>query len=310
MKTLGVVYGFKKGTWINHTTDDLLSRLRSTLGERGVTVVKVGLLDSRVEIRHNKLIVRDAKTKQRYNELDGIYIANWRKAPEIALALAKYMQSKKKAILNDEISHYPAATKLGEMVLMSNLGIPMPDSFFVREKYLLSMVKKQRLPDGFNFPIIVKSTSGSMGANNWLVKDFDQLREIASLEHDSLLVAQQFIPNDFDYRVLVFGNKVRAVIKRSRLDKNASHLNNTSAGAQGDMVDLADFPKDLEEIALKAAAATRRSDLAGVDIIIDSETGLPYVLEVNKSPQIETGSNIDTKTRIFTDYTLERLGDG
>lgn len=310
MKTLGVVYGFKRGKWIKHSTDDLLFRLRSAFALRGVEVVKIGLLDSRVEIRNSKLIVRDAKNKQAYDDLDGIYIANWRKAPEIALALAKYVESRGKAVLNDEIINYPAATKLGEMVLMSNQGIPMPKSFFVRDKYLRKMAANRKLPAGFDFPLIIKSTAGSMGADNWLIKDFDEMARVVEPDHEFILVVQQFIPNNFDYRVLIFGGKIRAVIKRSRLDKDATHLNNTSAGGLGEMVKLADFPDKLADISLKAAVATRRSSLAGVDIIIDSNTGKPYVLEVNKSPQIETGSNIDKKTRIFTDYAIERLEDG
>lgn len=307
MKTLGVVYGYKRGTWIKHSTDSLLSRLRDAFAPSGVDVQKIGLLDSRVEIRSGRLIVRDAETKQRYDTLDGIYIANWRKAPEIALALAKYMQVKNKAVINGEILHFPAMSKLGEMVLMANQRIPMPDSFFVRDKYLIRMSKKQKLPVGFMFPLIVKSTTGSMGAENWLVHSFEELSQIASTEHDSMLVVQKFIPNDFDYRVIVFGGKVRAVVKRARIDASATHLNNTSTGAEGTMVHLDEFPDELVQMSLRAAEATRRSDLAGVDIIIDSETGKAYVLEVNKSPQIETGSNIDTKTKIFTDYVLERI---
>lgn len=306
MKTLGVVYTFSRGTWIKHSTNDLVERLASALQPKGIAVAKIGLLDSRVEIRANKLVVRDAKTKRRYSYLDGIYIANWRKAPEVALALAKYMTLHKKGVLNNEILHFPAMTKLGEMVHMSNQGIPLPDSFFVREKYLQTMVNKQKLPAGFAFPLIVKSTGGSMGADNWLVHTFQELANVVSKPHNFMLVVQQYIPNDFDYRVLVFGGKVRAVIKRSRLD-TTTHLNNTSQGGQGDIVPLEEFPSELADIALQAAAATYRSDLAGVDIIVDTVTHKPYVLEVNKSPQIETGSNIDTKTRIFTDYAQECL---
>lgn len=309
MKKLGVVYGFKRGNWIKHSTDALISRLRTAFTPLGVEVVKIGLLDSRVEIRDNKLIVRDAKTKQSYRDLDGVYIANWRKAPEIALALAKYLRANNKTVLNDEIIHYPAATKLGEMVLMSNKGIPLPKSFFVRDKYLRKMAQLKRLPAGFEFPIIIKSTIGSMGVNNWLVNDFDEMFKIVNDEYEAMVV-QEFIPNDFDYRVLVFGGEVKAVIKRSRPDKESTHLNNTSAGASGKMISLNKFPELLKQIALDAAKATRRSSLAGVDIIINSETGEPYVLEVNKSPQIETGSNIDEKTRIFTRYALDRLNRG
>ena len=307
MKTLGVAYGFRRGKWIKHSTDDLVARLRLAFKSRDVEVVKIGLLDSRVEIRNNKLVLRDAKTKRSYKDLDAIYIANWRLAPEIALALVKYLKSHNKAIINDEISNYPALTKLGEMVLMSNKGIPMPDSFFVRDKYLRKMLKNRQLPLGFKFPIIVKSIVGSMGANNWLVKDFEELAEILKVDSEVMLVVQEFIPNDYDYRILVFGGVVRAVIKRSRLDKNLSHLNNTSVGASGEMIDPKEFPIYLKQIALDAAEATKRSSLAGVDIIINNKTNKAYVLEVNKSPQIETGSNIDKKAKIFTDYVMEMI---
>ena len=117
---------------------------------------------------------------------------------------------------------------------------------------------------------------------------------------------QKYVPNDCDYRVLIFGGAVKAVMRRSRQNDD-THVNNTSAGGRGDMVSLSDFPKEWKDIALRAAEAVNRSDLAGVDIIVDTETGKPYVLEVNKSPQIETGSNTDTKTTIFVDYIVGRL---
>lgn len=303
---LGVVYGFKKGRWIKHSTDSLLSKFREALEPRGVEVVKVGLLDSRVEIRNNRLIVRDAKTKQRYDDLDGIHIANWRKAPEIAMALARYVEKRGGQVMNREIASFPAMTKLGEMVRMADKKIPLPDSFFVRDKYLLEMSKRGKLPYGFQFPLIVKSVAGSMGTNNWLVHDFKEFAEIIEQPREQLVVVQQFIPNDCDYRVLVFGGKVQAIMRRSRQD-DSTHVNNTSAGGKGEMVALEDFPESWKEIALKAAAATNRSDIAGVDIIVDQVTGKPYVLEVNKTPQIETGANIDTKTRIFIDYIMDRL---
>jgi glutathione synthase/RimK-type ligase-like ATP-grasp enzyme len=145
-----------------------------------------------------------------------------------------------------------------------------------------------------------------MGANNWFVHDFDEFSRIVALPHEQLFVVQQYIPNDCDYRVLVFGGEVKAVMRRSR-QSDDTHVNNTSAGGQGDMVALSDFPGEWQTIALKAAAAVNRSDLAGVDIIVDTETGKPYVLEVNKSPQIETGSNIDAKTSIFVDYIVGKL---
>lgn len=303
---LGVVYGYRKGRWIKHSTDSLLSKFRDALGPHGVEVEKIGLLDSRVEIRDNHLVVRNAKTKKRYNDLDGVHIANWRKAPEIAMALARYTEKRGAKVMNREIVSFPAMTKLGEMVRMADKKIPMPDSFFVRDKYLKEMARREKLPYGFHFPLIVKSVAGSMGANNWLVHNFAEFTEIVSLPLEQLVVVQQFIPNDCDYRVLVFGGKVCAVMRRSR-QSDDTHVNNTSAGGKGEMVSLEEFPEEWKDISLRAAAATNRRDIAGVDIIVDSETGKPYVLEVNKTPQIETGSNIDTKTEIFINYIMDKL---
>ena len=280
--------------------------LREVLQSHDIEVEKVGLLDSRVEIRSGHLVIRDAFTKKRYDGLDGLYIANWRKAPEIAMALARYVKKRGAQVINGEIIDYPAISKLGEMVRMADGNIPMPDSFFVRSKYLIEMAHRKKLPRGFSFPLIVKSVSGSMGVDNWLVRDFQEFLEIVSEPRDSLLVVQQFIPNDCDYRVLVFGGEVKAVMRRSR-QSNATHVNNTSAGGQGDMVPLADFSDEWKEIAMRAATAVNRSDLAGVDIIVDAQTGRPYVLEVNKSPQIETGSNTDWKTAAFVEYIKKRL---
>lgn len=303
---LGVAYGFRKGRWIKHSTDSLLSKFRDALTPHGVEVEKIGLLDSRVEIHNDRLVVRNAFTKRRYDDFDGVYIANWRKAPEIAMALARYMQKRGAQVVNAEIADFPAMTKLGEMVRMADEDIPLPDSFFVRDKYLMEMARREKLPTGFHFPLIIKSVSGSMGANNWLVQDFKQFTDIVSTPYESMMVVQNYVPNDCDYRVLIFGGEVKAVMKRTRQSED-THVNNTSAGGRGDMVALSEFPEEWRDIALRAAAAVNRSDLAGVDIIVDTETGKPYVLEVNKSPQIETGSNTDAKTDIFVEYIVGRL---
>lgn len=304
---LGVVYGYRKGRWIKHSTDSLLSKFREALAPRGVEVEKIGLLDSRVEIRRNHLVVRNARTKKRYDDFDGIHIANWRKAPEIAMALARYVEKRGGKVMNGEIISFPAMTKLGEMVRMADKKIPLPDSFFVRDKYLAEMAKRRKLPYGFHFPLIVKSIAGSMGTNNWLVHDFDEFADIISQPREQMVVVQNFVPNDCDYRVLIFGGKVSAVIRRSRQENASTHVNNTSAGGRGDMVPLDEFPEEWKDISLRAAEATNRLDIAGVDIITDTTTGKPYVLEVNKTPQIETGSNTDKKTDIFIDYIIGKL---
>lgn len=147
-----------------------------------------------------------------------------------------------------------------------------------------------------------------MGSDNWLIKSEQDLIDAMEAVPDGSFVLQQFIPNEFDYRILVFGGKPRLAIKRSRVSDD-THVNNTSKGGEGRLIDLKDMDKLILDLAVKAAEAVGRLELGGVDIIIDSNTGKPYVLEVNKSPQIETGSNIDKKLEVFSDFVMEKINE-
>lgn len=304
MKQIGVLYGYKKSNWIGHKTDELLGLLNSAFLPRGYEATKVGIMDVKIKIKSNKLYIRDAVTGKNLKELSALHIANWRINPEIAMAIVTYMQRHGIPVINPEIGRYLPMTKLGEFVMMSNKNIPLPDSVFMRHKHITKAIKKNKLP--FDFPFIAKSTNGSMGSNNWLIKSNEDLQNAMVEAPDSLFVLQQFIPNDFDYRILVFGGVPRMVIKRSRVS-NDTHVNNTSKGGDGTPVELKDMDPKVLDIAIKAAAAVGRTELGGVDIVIDNITGKPYVLEVNKSPQIETGSNVQRKLDVYSEYVMERI---
>jgi glutathione synthase/RimK-type ligase-like ATP-grasp enzyme len=302
MKQIGILYGFKKSNWIGHKTDHLLSLLNSAFSSRDYEATKVGVMDVKIKIKNSKLYIRDAVTGKNLKDLSALYIANWRINPEIAMAIVTYLERHNVPVINPEIGRYLPMTKLGEFVMMSNKDIPLPDSVFIRHKHIKKAIKKSKLP--FLFPFIAKSTNGSMGSNNWLIKSNEDLEKAMIEAPDSLFVLQEFIPNDFDYRILVFGGVPRMVIKRSRLSDD-THVNNTSKGGDGVFVDLGSMDTKVLDIAVKAAAAVGRTELGGVDIVISNITKKPYVLEVNKSPQIETGSNVEQKLRIFTDYVME-----
>jgi len=100
--------------------------------------------------------------------------------------------------------------------------------------------------------------------------------------------------------VLVVGGVIRLVIERRRKD-NSTHLNNTSQGAQAKLIALADVSPEIKETALRAANIMNR-EIAGVDIMEHADTKVPYVLEVNASPQIASGAFMEEKLEVFRDY--------
>ncbi len=112
------------------------------------------------------------------------------------------------------------------------------------------------------------------------VDSLEELEQrIAQKEPTELFMIQTLIPNTFDTRTLVVYGKILGTIKRTA--KKGVFLNNVSQGASVEEYTLT--PEEAE-LAIQAVRVTG-VDFGGVDII-HTEAG-PYILEVNKSPQIK-----------------------
>ena len=119
-----------------------------------------------------------------------------------------------------------------------------------------------------------------------MVKNVDEVKDFVTkfLTREGIsVVVREYIPNDGDIRVFIMGGK--AIGALARRPKEGDFRANISQGGSGDVFDLETRP-DVREIAEKMAAACGLA-IAGVDIMLNKETGAPYVLEVNESPQIE-----------------------
>lgn len=309
-KNIGIAYGFYKSSFAisnipGLSTDHLFLLLKKSFSQRSIETTKIGLQDTQIRIFNNQLDVIDLNTQKSLLQLDGIYFANWRKQPEFSLAAAELMTRAKKPILSEEVLRIMPMTKLGEMIKLSDKNINLPNSVFMRSKYWLKLIKDNGdLP--FDFPFIFKLINGSGGGDNYFIKSPKQLKRIIESNPERLFVAQEYIPNTHDFRVIMINGEVKLVIKRSRLDGN-THVNNTSQGAKGELISVSNIDKQIINLAIKAAKAAQRQSFCGADVIRNSRTGKYYVLEVNKAPQIETGTNTKEKVVLLTDYFSKKL---
>ena len=105
----------------------------------------------------------------------------------------------------------------------------------------------------------------------------------------------------------VFGSKVTVILKRTRTPIAKTHLNNIAAGGRGELIDPSSLPERLIDDAV-AAAVAEGLQVAGVDMIVDSETGKWYVMEVNGSPALAVGIFTEEHMQAYTEY-LEQLLD-
>lgn len=293
-KQVLVFFSFKKHKTGYYNT--LFQPLKDVEKEYGLELHQGSLKDLYIEIIDNSLVVTESMTGRKLEDFDFVRYEMWLKSPQQALAAATYMDRHGIHFTGHEAMNVLCDTKIGELVRMSDQGLPLPRTFMSSNSGILERFKQADLP--FAYPFIAKAANTFGGKMNYLVKNYDELKAALKENKDQFFVLQEFIPNQFDYRIMVMGGEIQFVMKRAR-GASESHLNNTSAGAEGEFVPLETLSPEMQQQALKAAAVTLRSDFAGVDLIINSETGEPYILEVNDAPAIQTGANPPYKTKVL-----------
>ncbi len=299
MKKILVFYSYKKHKTGYYNT--LFSRLSDGAKKHNLQLFQGSVKDLRISIQNNQLSVVESLTNKPLTDFDVVYFELWSKAPQHALAAAIFLHTTNTPFITSEMTQVMSTSKLGEMAKMTTANLPMPDSYFANNKDLLKFSKQK---DAFiKFPMIVKNTETFGGQDNYLVNNSEELEKILTTHKKTQFVLQQFIPNNCDYRILVFGGKIRAIMRRTAV--NGSHLNNTSMGGEGEMLPLDSLSSEICADAIAAAKATDRQELAGVDIVIDKNTNRHYILEVNQAPGIELGEHTDVKMDAFFDYVKE-----
>ena len=302
-KDVLVFFSFKKHKTGYYNT--LFGPLKAVEDDYNLRLHQGSLKDLYIEIIDNKLLVTESMTGKRLEDFDFVRFELWLKSPQQALAAATYMDRHNIPFTGHEALNVLCTTKIGELVRMSDSDVPLPRTFMSSNEGILTRFKQADLP--FDYPFIAKAADAFGGAMNYLVKNYAELKQALADNKGQFFVLQEFIPNNFDYRVLIMDNEIQFVMKRARKG-GEGHLNNTSAGAEGEFVSIDELTADMQRDALAAAALTLRSDFAGVDLIINSETGAHSVLEVNEAPAIQTGENPPLKIKALMTHIQKVSG--
>lgn len=244
------------------------------------------------DISNDNAQVLDARTQRDVASYDLVVIrnvGNWR---ELGIALAQYL-AMKKVPFTDSYLETQGLGKLAFSVRCCRFGLPVPRTIAARSRQLHKYAEKNEL----SYPLVLKADQAKKGRHNYLVKNTSELVKLLGHYDDTLMVLQEFIPNDGDYRVLVMNGKLALVILRMR-DSEDTHLNNTSQGGSALLVAPEDFDKSAAKAAL-VVASYEQVEVAGVDIVFDKSNGRYYFLEVNQAPQIGTGAFVDEKVAAY-----------
>lgn len=283
----------------------LFERLQQTAQGYPLNLSRGALKDLHISITDNHLKVVDGMTGRDLADFDSLYFELWYKCQQQALAAAFYAKRKNIPFFSEELLQIMPITKVGELAALADNGISLPQSFTSSSREIKKVFKDN---PPLSFPLVVKSADGYGGKNNFLVHGYDELCSKLDTHTDLTFVLQEFIPNDCDYRCLVIGGEIQLVLQRTR-DKSANtHLNNTSQGAEGKMIPVDSLPQTARDTVVAAARLLNRGQFAGVDLLINKETGQHYILEVNQTPQIEIGAEVDKKMNALLKYITKLSG--
>jgi len=279
---------------------DILNKVQGVAQD---VVFTTGYLhDMRFIYDGQKLAVIEPRSGRDIADFDLVFFQKWMVLPQFALAAAEYLDAEGTPFMSSEVLRQNPISKLAEMPLLVQAGLPIPKTVSAPLSAIKAMLDEGTLP--FKLPCIVKDIAGSRGSNNYLIHDAEELLSIEKEFPGVVFIAQEFIPNDCDYRVTIMGGDIAYVLKRTRTGD--THLNNTSQGGEGEFVDAGTLPAEMLQIAKDAAKATGRSDFAGVDIIVGPDQK-HWVLEVNKSPEIQTGFDMAHKSKLLVEYLKRRV---
>lgn len=200
---------------------------------------------------------------------------------EEAMATALYLKQKGAKFID---AAYPRVSgRLGSTIKRWAAGLSIPRTAYGTAKNLISSL------ENIGTPAVLKATNSRKGRDNYLIETRAELADILEANPKTRFVLQQFIPNRGDYRVLIIGYD-QAIISH-RLGNGDTHLNNVSAGGTETLIDDHTGLEPVIDLARNAAKLDKLS-LAGVDIIVDKYTRQPYILEVNRAPQLTLDSEI------------------
>lgn len=186
--------------------------------------------------------------------------------------------------------------KLYEMWRLWENDIPVP-----KTAYGTSVFLGECLVRSFNNIGVLKAINGTKGHDNHFVNSPVKIARIVAANPTTDYILQEYIPSAGDYRVLAFDYEPHYVAHFS--NRKNYWRESTSNKNERNIIPLDAAEPEILTIAKNAARAVDRN-FAGVDIIKNSETGKYYVLEVNSTPQIVTGSFTSHKKARLRDFLL------
>lgn len=222
----------------------------------------------------------------RLAEFDGLFIRATTSISNYTYQFSKIAENLGLVVIDDPESIMKCTNKVFLTELLSQHGISTPKSIIISS---LDNNWIDNVTTKLDFPMVVKIPDGSFSRGIKKVNNKNELdNEVSILFNKSaLLLVQEFMPTDFDWRVGILNKQILFVCKyfMSRGHWQIyNHTKNRTISGGFETIDIKHAPKNILDIALKSANLIGNG-FYGVDI--KQINDIPYVIEINDNPSID-----------------------
>ncbi len=222
----------------------------------------------------------------RLTQFDALFIRATTNVNDFTYQFSRYAYAEGLMVIDDPWSILKCSNKLYFHESMKVQGVLTPKTLVVS--------KTTRHPDiikAIGFPIVLKQPDSACSLGVFKVYDEEQLStKLKELfKTGELILAQEYVPSSFDWRVGILDNKPLYACKYY-MAKNHWQIYNWHAKTEHDQVGavdtflVEDAPKEVLDAAIRAASVMG-DGFYGVDL--KQANGKVYVIEVNDNPSVD-----------------------
>jgi len=224
----------------------------------------------------------------RLPEYDGLFIRETTSVDHHTYRFAKKAAAEGLVVMDDPTSILRCTNKIYLADLLSSHKVPTPRTEFLRRD---NPEELQRIADTLNYPIVLKVPDGAFSRGVVKVEDWDSLVAESQrlLDKSALLLAQEFMYTDYDWRIGVLDGKPLFACRYYMVRNHWQIYKHSSSKSQSggfDTMPTYEAPKKVLDVAVKACKLIG-DGFYGVDVK-QSENRV-VVIEVNDNPSIDSG---------------------
>ncbi len=228
-------------------------------------------------------------TKDDYNrisEFDALFIRETTAVNHHTYRFARKAFAEGLVVIDDPLSIVRCTNKVFQAECLVKAGIPIPKTVIVNKDNVSSIIPTLGLP------CILKQPDSSFSQGVVKAKTPDELKQMLEklLEDSDLIIAQEYLPTEFDWRIGVLEGEPFYACKYFMAPGHWQIMNwqkkRSGRFGRAETFHLNEVPKQIVTTATKAARLIG-DGLYGVDLkLVDDKA---YVIEVNDNPSMDAG---------------------